>query len=393
MRKISNSDIRLGEPLPFSVFDTDGRLLLREGFIITIPQHISSLVKRGVLIEKKEEGEDGGAEDGAQNSNQNSIEIFTDEGLPANLVNVFEQTNSLILNLKHIFTVFLKNPDQVNLVERIKSLAASIQKLVAQDSDSALAAAYLDINSAPIIVHQLLGAVLVELVAQRLDISQTDRLSYVCAALTRDIGQLSFQTTLDRQHEPLAENLRQEIKHHPEKSFNVLQQVGLRDQLWLDAVHQHHERLNGSGYPEALEGEAISLGGQILAVADVYSAMIKPRVYRQNRSILPQKALQEIYLNKANLFAKQIVELLVKELGIYIPGSLVRLKNNEIAAVKNRTMKAADVIVYSIYDENNMLRLTPVMKNVGDPGCEVVASLQLDDYRSANLSIKRLWME
>lgn len=391
MRKISNSDIKLGEPLPFSVFDTDGRLLLRKGFVVTIPQHISSLVKRGVLIQEKEENNN---QEATTQSPSNADVFIEDNTLESSSVgNVFEQTNSLILNLKHILTVFLKSPEQIDLIERIKSLATTIQKLVAQDSDSVLAAAYLDINSSPIIVHQILGAVLVDLIAQRLDISPAEKLSYLCAALTRDIGQLSVQGALDKQHEPLTGNLRQEIKQHPEKGVEILQKLGLDDACWLEAVGQHHERLNGSGYPKGLSADAISLGGRIMAIADVYSAMVKPRVYRQSKSILPQKALQEIYLNKENLFNQQLTAILVKELGVYIPGSLVRLKNNEIAAVKNRAMKSSDVIVYSIYGANNMLRLTPLMRNVSEPGCEVVASLQLEDYRSANLSIKRLWME
>jgi len=67
MKKVSRSDIQYGEPLPFSIHDTNGRLLLRKGHVITVPGHIEQLVTRGVLI-----GDNGSADSAAALSSPSS---------------------------------------------------------------------------------------------------------------------------------------------------------------------------------------------------------------------------------------------------------------------------------------------------------------------------------
>src|SRR6185369_7611358 len=91
--------------------------------------------------------------------------------------------------------------------------------------------------------------------------------------------------------------LRARMHQHPNLSAELLVRAGVTDPAWLQAVRGHHERLNGSGYPAGLKGEQISSGARILAVADIYSAMEKPRPYR-NKAHFPQNALKEIYLKK-----------------------------------------------------------------------------------------------
>lgn len=382
MRKISNSDIRLGEPLPFSVYDTVGRLLLRKGFIITIPEHISSLVKRGIMMDENE-GKPGYKNVTPLPAKREDLENQSP----------FEQASGLIMNLKHVFITFLKNPEQIDLDSKIKSIAADIQELIKKDVDGLLAAPYLDIVTPPIITHQFMGAVLTELILLKKEFSETTRLSYICAALTRDLGQIPFQNEIEKHNGPLSPELKKAIQQHTIYGRDILKGVGITDEIWLQSVYQHHERLDGSGYPENLKGEQISLGGHLLSVVDTYSAMVKPRLHRENKSFLPQNALRELYLNKDSLLDNELVQIMIKEVGIFVPGSLVRLKNNEIAAIKKRAFKTSEAIVYSIYDAKGMLRLSPLLRDLSNPEYEISGPVSLDDYRSASMIIKRLWVK
>lgn len=380
MRKISNSDIRLGEPLPFSVYDVEGRLLLRKGFLLTIPEHISSLVKRGIMMDETEK------------TPKNVAAPLIEEVQPERQA-PFEQATGLIMNLKHIFATFLKNPEQIDFEAKIKSIATGIQDLIQKDVDGLLAAPYLDSATPLIVTHQFMGAVLAELILLKKEVPAEMRISYLCAALTRDIGQLSIQSEIEKIQGPLSLELKKAVHQHPERGCEILKQIGITDPLWLQSVFQYHERLDGSGYPNKLKAGEISLGGNLLAVVDIYSAMVKFRPYRKNKSHSPQSILRELYLNKGGLFDSELVQILIKELGFFVPGSLVRLKNNEIAAVKNRAFKASDAIVYSIYDNKGMLRLSPVLRDLSNPEYEILESVLLEDYRSAGMIIKRLWVK
>ncbi|CAB1370186.1 HD-GYP domain-containing protein [Denitratisoma oestradiolicum] len=287
MKKLVAADIVLGEPLPFSIFDERGNLLLRKGIAIAMPDQVDRLVTRGALIEdtRPEAGLAGAGR--PQRSSPMPAAAPTEP--------VFERIAGLALNLKHIVATALRTPEQIDLPARIGKIARTIQELCRADLDSMLAAPYLDYQNPYIIVHQLMGAVLTEVVAERKGVDVEQRVSMICGALTRDWGQLSLQGELDSLTGPLSDGLKQRVRAHPTRGIEMLEQAGVTDACWLESIRAHHERLDGSGYPNQLKGDQIPLGGRVLAIADVFSAMGKPRPYR-NRVLGPQNALREIYL-------------------------------------------------------------------------------------------------
>ena len=98
---------------------------------------------------------------------------------------------------------------------------------------------------------------------------------------------------LNRQTGALTEDQRLMIDTHPLAGVELLQAAGVDDEVWLEAVLQHHERLDGSGYPSGLEGDAISPGARMLAIVDIYSAMVRPRAYRE--AIHARHALRSLF--------------------------------------------------------------------------------------------------
>jgi hypothetical protein len=99
-------------------------------------------------------------------------------------------------------------------------------------------------------------------------------------------------------------------------------------------IAQHHERLDGSGYPQALRGDEISLYGRMAAIVDSYVALTTPRIYAAASS--PQDALMNLCEWAGSAFDEPLVEQFVQTLGAYPVGTLVELSSGEIAAVLTR---------------------------------------------------------
>jgi HD-GYP domain-containing protein (c-di-GMP phosphodiesterase class II) len=387
MKKLSYADLVLNRPLPFSVYDSKGWLMVNQGTVLSNIDQVTRLIRRGVF-----RGEQT-ATTPAERPAAAPSPLTRPVAAPAaeSQTPVFERVTSAIIKLKHILTTALKQPDQINLVERIRALAMDIQNLCQEDTDATLAAPYLDHQNPDIIVHQVMGAVAMELVAKRQGFDPEARLPYLCAALTRDIGQLGFQSELEKCLGPLTDSLKSQVWGHTLQSMALLAKFGVTDSSWMESIQLHHERLDGSGYPHQLQDEAISWGGRALAVVDVYSAMARPRLHRGNKSHAPMIALRNLFAGKEAAIDNQILQMLIKETGLAPPGSLVRLANGEIAVVKHRTSNLNDTQVFSVYNPRGLPLTTPLPRSTSNPEYAMSSTVAFEECRSATLTIKRVW--
>lgn len=376
--KLLQSDIVLGEPIDFSIYSESGALLFRRGSVIHMPDQISRLLARGAQYDayEKEVAKGGG--------NHYDEQPLEEDSAP------FEHLTGLILNLKHVLNTTIKTPEQIDVSSRIRKIAQSVQRICEKDVDSALAAPSVDTHNPYIFVHQMMGAVITELIGKKKELDPEYRLSLICAALTRDIGQLQLQPLLDKHTGPLPPDLQEKMRQHPQTGARALIQAGVTDAVWLEAVRDHHERLDGSGYPIGLKGEQLSLGGKILAVADRYSAMVKQRPYRP-KAHFSQTALKEIYLKKDTEIDEEIARILVSSVGLLSPGTIVKLKSGEIAVVKSPSMKSDTGVVYSVYGKSGMILSTPMRRDTSQPGCEIVGLVPFNECVTAAVAIKQVW--
>ncbi len=129
------------------------------------------------------------------------------------------------------------------------------------------------------------------------------------AGLLHDIGKISIPSEILSKPAKLNEIEFELMKSHPSVGYEILKKI---DFPWpvAEIVLQHHERLNGSGYPQGLKGDDILLEARILGVADVVEAMSSHRPYRPALGI--DKALEEISKNKGILYDPQVVEACLK---------------------------------------------------------------------------------
>ncbi len=167
--------------------------------------------------------------------------------------------------------------------------------------------------------HQSRVADIARAIATEMGLSQEKIDGIRMAGTIHDIGKLSIPAEILSKPTKLTNLEYSLIKEHSQNGFEMLQNV---ESPWPLAaiVHQHHERMNGTGYPQGLKGDEIILEARILSIADVVEAMASHRPYRASLGI--EKALEEIEKNKGILYDELVVNACLKlfrEKGYKIP--------------------------------------------------------------------------
>ncbi|MDP3558764.1 MAG: PAS domain S-box protein [Legionellaceae bacterium] len=157
--------------------------------------------------------------------------------------------------------------------------------------------------------HQKNVAYLSVAIARELGLSEEKLRCLETAALTHDIGKIGIPSELLNKPGSLTPLEFELIKTHAQAGYDILKQVNFPGPV-ADIVWEHHERLNGSGYPRGLKGEQIRLETRILMVADVVDAMISLRPYRASLGL--DAALAEINKGRDILFDGQVVDACTK---------------------------------------------------------------------------------
>jgi hypothetical protein len=117
---------------------------------------------------------------------------------------------------------------------------------------------------------------------------------------------------------------------HPARAAALLAQWGAPAGL-VDAVHQHHEREQGQGFPQRLSGNAICQDAKILGLVDAYTALTLPP--SRKPGLRPHEAIREIVRSKRESFSPVLIKALLSEISVFPPGTLVRLNTGEVGQV------------------------------------------------------------
>jgi len=340
--RLGSSEVQVGKPLPWSIFDSERRLFMRKGAVVETPAQLVQLAQHAMY------------RSGGETNSARSVE----ERRKAPFFVIGEMMGRLNASLSAIAA-----KHQNFSIEQFQELCTGIQVMCAEDADAALAAVHLDREGKYTVRHLIHCALLVELVAYRIGYSPDDRHRLVAASLTANVGMLELQERLMKQGMVTPEQ-RQEINGHCERSVALLRQAGVQDDLWLEIVLQHHERMDGGGYPRGLRGPEIVEGARLIALADIYHAKISDRIYRA--AMLPTHALRQVFLGKGKDVDQDLAQLFIKEVGVYPPGGFVTLTNGELAVVTHRAQDGRLPLVASIITPRGAPYPRPLSRDTGN---------------------------
>lgn len=156
-------------------------------------------------------------------------------------------------------------------------------------------------------------------------------------AILHDVGKMNVPQEILNKSGPLTDKEFAQMKEHVVQSRKILEEIGNVPAPTMAVVAQHHERWDGSGYPDGLKGEKISVYGRMAAVVDVYDAITSNRVY--HKRIEPAEALKKIYEWKGRHFSEDMVQNYIRCVGIYPIGTLVRTESDFLGVVLEQGAK------------------------------------------------------
>jgi len=373
-RPMPNIQLAVGDVLPFTVFDRTGKALLVKGQTIESDLMLARLYERGLVDESV-----GVAKPDAARP---------DPLRPVYVSRPSAQMRDAEDELTLIHRDLQSGVDRSTLA-RVEELACDLQEAYERDPDHAMGLLQLEAIDHRLSRRLLHAALLTQVLSLPSGLDAQGRLMLMCAALTYDVALAPINEVLTTQTRPLSDVQEQLIQNHTVDSAEMLQRAGVTDPIWLSAVLDHHERVDGTGYPRGLRGHAVSIEARILGIVDIYSAMIRPRAYRDAQS--SRIALRDIFLERGQRIDERMASLFIKELGVYPPGTLLRLANGEIAVATRRTTDAAHPQLRCVIGRDGMLLSYPQIRDSRNADTAIVDVLPANQYRSVLGSLNVLW--
>jgi HD-GYP domain-containing protein (c-di-GMP phosphodiesterase class II) len=339
--RIKGGDLQVGMPLRFDVFDSDDRLLLSRGNRIASAAQLGRLIKEGVFYHATSDTDDAHSGDVAQ--------LVPDESRVAREVSTFKILDDCSRRLGALLDWPVSTCEADRFVFHIMTLVRRVQRCCQFDSDAALAYVLLGQASRYTVRQQMNVAILTALMlARKASVRMEQALA---AALTMNIAMLVLHEALYWTSDPLTQDQSDALRQHPDMSVQALRERGVDDPAWLEIVAQHHEALDGSGYPRGIEGVEICREARVIVVADRYNGMVTNRAYRAGMA--PDQALKELARRDARALDPEILALLIQAIGLYPPGTVVALVNKEVGVVTKRLLDLKHPIVRTFFLESH----------------------------------------
>ena len=343
LRRITANELAIGTVLPRDASDITGRVLARRGELISSRAQINTLIEHGLFSEEP-----------------------VPPAPPEPVAPRGTSAVALILEARRKLELACSfGSSKAPLKEQILEVRRLVAKACSLSQDVSLATAVLHRQGRYSIRHSVDVAVACQVVGNTIGLGEPDLASVVAAALTMNIGMLELQDTLQEQHEPLTDAQREKVQEHPARGAALLRDLGVDDEVWLHAVLCHHEAIDGTGYGRPDKGGEVPIPAQFISLADVYSARISSRVTR--RALRPSTALKALFLDQGKKVRSGLASQFIKAVGVFPPGTPVRLENGEIAIVTRRGESASTPQVCAVVRTGGTPHLTPAPRDTSNP--------------------------
>ena len=391
---VSVDSIRIGKPLPFPLVDKDGTLLARKSFVIPTRKDLEEISQRGgglyiditdseahhrayverlhdLVREDKPLGEIAGAQIQSNNPNDRVIE---------------QDDRMNWLDLQVMANLVLRETQPLSFTDRLGRLLLQLQKNIQRNPDGTLfALIYLSATDTHLYsaTHAMLVSVMCSLAAKEvLNWSDEDQALVARAALTMNVAMTDLQDRLALQLEPPSSTQRIAIDTHAQRSAELLERMGITEADWLETIRVHHAQAPG---PLSGRSRAQRMA-RLIQRADMFAARLAPRAARA--PIAPAAAMQACYFDEQKAI-DEAGAALIKAVGIYQPGSYVRLATNEVAVVIKRGANTTTPRVAVLINRAGLPTVEPTIRETGLRDYRIVASVPHREVK-VQINLERL---
>ena len=382
---LPSEGLRIGRPLPFSVRDGSGAVLLSKGSTIQTDRQLQLLQSREVFIDSSEMESVQRAYNGQLDQLLRKdvalgriagahVEF---EGLPMPGAKAVERPLDWP-NLQMRLRLLLLHPRGPDWIARLRALRDDVLVLLERHHDRALLRLTYDAHndyrdySAN---HSLYVCVLAFTACVHLPGWQeewTDSLTL--AALTMNVTFTQLHDELARQPGALSDAQRQAVLTHAQRAAQALAEVGVDDPMWLHAVLHHHDAVPGPMAGRS-PGDRVA---RLIRRADRYAARLSPRKTRAASSA--SAAAQGALLDEGG-HGDEAGQAIIRTLGLYPPGVWVKLQCGEVAMVVRRTALAKAPMVVSLVSKTGMPLAVPALRNTKLPDYAVTGAVAPSQVR------------
>lgn len=216
-------------------------------------------------------------------------------------------------------------------IERIDPLVDNMVDSLFRHQDALLPMARLKDLDDYNFEHSVGVAALLIAFGRAMKLPRADIRQLAIGGLLHDIGKGQVPEAILNKPSRLTDDEYARMQSHVNESLRLIDGVPGVGLIARQVVAEHHERIDGSGYPNRLQGKEISLYGQMAAIVDVYDAITSDKVY--NRGMPPTQAMKKLLEWSKHHFDPQLVQTFIRAVGIYPTGALVRLESNRMGVV------------------------------------------------------------
>ncbi|GAB3793363.1 HD-GYP domain-containing protein [Dyella agri] len=366
-RPIDATELIIGRPMRFNAYDARGNLLLCLGQVIGSAAQREMLLQHGLFYGSEEECRGP---------------------LPPLLAVPAPSPLARLLRARRQLQALLTDPAPADFPTALAGIAEHVREACRVNPDLALASIMLCTGGQHSCRHAVNVAIACQLTGTALALDAAELAATVSAALTMNIGMSDLHDELLACEGPLSDAQHAAVRAHCEDGVARLRELGIACTTWLDAVRDHHERADGSGYPVGKRNEEVGRPARLLALADIYCARISGRSYRSR--LQPTQALRWLFLNEGAALDENMARVFIKTLGIYPPGAGVRLRNGSLAVVIQRRPAGHQPVVASLTTHDG-LRLRSPIRRPGDVEAHAIAEVVDLPAQGIEVSMEALW--
>ena len=232
-------------------------------------------------------------------------------------------------------------------LEEVGALVEEINQSIARNSDALLSLARLKNADNYTYLHSVAVCALMIALGRQMGLEDAVLKEVGMAGLLHDVGKMAIPGEILNKPGRLTDEEFLIVKAHPQQGWEMLKCCHNVNDVALDVCLHHHETVVGTGYPDGLSGEALSLYARMGAVCDVYDAITSERCYKVGWA--PGEAIRKMTEWKDGRFDEAVFRAFVKTVGIYPAGTLVKLKSGRLGVVMEQSEKSLLTPVIKVF--------------------------------------------